>query len=109
MSLTKSDLKNIGLIFDQKFDQKFEEKGIVTKDDLKDFAKKSDLKDFVTKSDLKNFVTKDDLKVLATKKDLQKIDKKFDKLFDFLDRDYLRVKRDVRDIQSHHNLPVSDF
>jgi hypothetical protein len=46
---------------------------------------------------------------LATRKDLKKIDKKFDKLFDFLDKDYLRVKRDVRDIQSHLNLPVSDF
>lgn len=68
-----------------------------------------DSKSFATKSDLKNFATKDDLKTLATKKDLRKIDKKFDKLFNFLDEDYLKVKRDVRNIQSHLHIPVSDF
>lgn len=98
-------------------------KGFATKSDFKDFAKKDDLKDFITKNDLKNFATKGDLesiksdtnnikaviKTLATKKDLQKIDRKFDKLFNFLDEDYLKVKRDVRNIQSHLHIPVSDF
>ena len=44
---------------------------------------------------------------LATKKDLQKIDKKFDKLFDFIDKDLIKTKRDVREIQSHLHLPIS--
>jgi hypothetical protein len=101
MTLTKSDLKSIGSVFDQKF----EEKGVATKTDLKGFATKADLDSI--KNDTNGI--KAVIKTLATKKDLQKIDKKFDKLFDFLDRDYLRVKSDVRDIQSHLNLPVSDF
>lgn len=59
---------------------------------------------------LKNVISEViDEKKLATKKDLQKIDRKFDKLFNFLDEDYLKVKRDVRNIQSHLHIPVSDF
>ncbi len=42
-------------------------------------------------------------------KRLGKIEKKFDDLFDFLDKKYIEVKRDVRNIQSHLHLPVSDF
>ena len=92
----------------------FDEMGVATKNDLKDFATKSDLKDFATKSDLEDIKSdtnniKAVIKTLATKKDLQKIDKKFDKLFNFLDEDYLKVKRDVRNIQSHLHIPVSDF
>lgn len=65
----------------------------------------------LTKADLKaidGLVAKRVSK-LATKKDLQKLDKKFDGLFNFLDKDYLRVKKDVREIQSHLHLSVSDF
>ncbi|MEK7550740.1 MAG: hypothetical protein AAB535_03070 [Patescibacteria group bacterium] len=82
MSLTKNDLGAIKVLIQETFDQKITEKGLATKKDLKE---------------------------LSTKKDLQKIDKKFDKLIGFLDKDYLRVKQDVREIQSHLHLPVSDF
>ncbi len=42
-------------------------------------------------------------------KRLGKIEKKFDDLFDFLDKKYIEVKRDAGNIQSHLHLPVSDF
>ena len=48
-------------------------------------------------------------KGVATKKDIQRIEKKFDKLFDFLDKDYIKVKQDVREIQSTLHIPVSAF
>lgn len=78
MTLTKKDLKNVGLTFEQKFD----ELGVVTKNDIKN---------------------------VATKKDVQKIDKKFDKLFNFLDRDLSKTKRQVREIQEHFRMPTSEF
>lgn len=46
---------------------------------------------------------------ITVNKRLTKIDKKFDELFNFLDKKYLEVKRDVRDLQKHLHLPVSDF
>jgi len=74
---------------------------------IKDLTQiKGIIKEVVREEDL---ATKSDLKDFATKKDLQKIDKKFDKMIDFLDKDYLRVKRNVRDIQSHLHIPVSNF
>ena len=103
MTLTKGDLKNIASVFEQKF----EEKGVATEDSLRNFATKNDLKPFATKNDLKLFATKDDIKLLATRKDVQKIDKKFDKLFKFLDRDFSKTKREVMEIQEHLNLPIA--
>jgi len=47
--------------------------------------------------------------VSPIKKSLVKIEKKFDELFDFLDEKYLEVKKDVRKIQNHLHLPISDF
>ena len=35
--------------------------------------------------------------------------KRFDELFDFLDVKYLQVKREVREVQEHLRLPISDF
>lgn len=35
--------------------------------------------------------------------------KRFDELFNHLDKKYLEAKRDIRNIQSHLRLPVSDF
>jgi hypothetical protein len=35
--------------------------------------------------------------------------KRFDELFIFLDKKYIEVKKDVRVIQSHIRLPVTDF
>lgn len=78
---------------------------VATKDDLKNFATKDDLESI--KNDTNGI--KETIKTLATKKDLQKINKKFDRFFNFLDKDYIRVKKDVRDIQSHLHIPVSDF
>jgi hypothetical protein len=105
MNLTKQDLKAFKGLIEETFDNKIKEKGLSTKDDLKSFATKDDLN--AIKSDTNNI--QEVIKTLATKKDVQKIDKKFDKLFNFLDKDYLRVKRDVREIESHLNIPVSDF
>lgn len=47
--------------------------------------------------------------VSTLKSDVKKIDKKVDMFFNVLDKDYLRVKNDVRVIQAHVHLPVSDF
>lgn len=74
---------------------------------------KSDLKwlkeNLATKDDVKNFATKDDLKGLATKSDLkkldQKLDKKFTKLFDFLDKDVMDTKRKVKVIEQYLHIP----
>lgn len=44
------------------------------------------------------------VKPLANK--IDKLDKKFDKLFDFLDKDLSKTKREVREIQEHFSLPV---
>jgi hypothetical protein len=67
-------------------------------------------------------LTKNDLKAIdgllvkrlqplekKTDKNFIFIKKKFDELFDFLDNKYLQVKKEVREIQSHLHLPVSDF
>jgi hypothetical protein len=35
--------------------------------------------------------------------------KRFDELFDFLDRKYVQLQKEVREIQGHLHLPVSDF
>lgn len=35
--------------------------------------------------------------------------KRFDEFFNVLDRKYLEVKKDIRAIQGHLRLPVSDF
>lgn len=42
-------------------------------------------------------------------KNIKQIEKKFDELFNFLDKKYLVVKRDVRNVQKHLHLPISDF
>jgi hypothetical protein len=89
MALTKSDKKWLRNSFLTKNDSK----RFTTKDDLKSFATKDDLKSFATKDDLKSFATKDDLSNLATKADFEKLDRKFDKLFDFLDRDLSYFKK----------------
>ncbi len=63
----------------------------------------------LTKADLKAI---DGLLIKRTSpinRRLTKIEKKFDELFDFLDKKYLDVKRDVRNIQNHFHLPVSNF
>jgi len=56
-------------------------------------------------------LTKDDLRAIrgVVKEELEPFNKKFDKLFNFLDKKYLEVKKDVRVIQNHLHLPVSDF
>ena len=47
--------------------------------------------------------------ISSLKKGIARIEKKFSELFDFLDKKYLEVKRDVRVIQKHLHLTVSDF
>jgi len=77
----------------------------------------------LTKSDLsaiRNVVKeevspiKSDVSMLKTdvsglKKGLLRIEKKFDKLFNFLDRKYIEVKDDIRGIQAHLHLPISEY
>ncbi len=43
------------------------------------------------------------------RKGLKRIEKKFDELFDFLDRKYIEVKKDIRNIQGHIKLPLSEY
>lgn len=67
----------------------------------------------LTKQDLSAIrgVVKEELAVTNKKIDKNFIflKKRFDELFNFLDRKYLQVKREVRDIQTHLHLPVSEF
>jgi hypothetical protein len=70
-------------LFNENFDRKFNELGLVTKNDLNEFGKQ-----FATKKDLeklsKNFVTKKDLeefgKQFATKEDLRKLEQRVERL-----------------------------
>lgn len=56
-------------------------------------------------------LTKKDLSAIQNIVDgsIDKIDKKFDKLFNFLDKEHMRTKDEVREIQKHLRLPISDF
>lgn len=67
----------------------------------------------LTKEDLSAIrgVVREEIKVEVApiKKSLIRIEKKFDELFNFLDKKYLEVRRDVQVIQKHLHLPVSDF
>jgi predicted nuclease with TOPRIM domain len=67
----------------------------------------------LTKEDLSAIrgVVKDELEVTNKKIDKNYISlkKRFDELFDFLDRKYVQLQKEVREIQGHLHLPVSDF
>lgn len=67
-------------------------------------------------------LTKNDLKAIdsllvkrlqplekKTDKNFVFLKKRFDELFNFLDEKYIQVKKEVREIQSHLHLPISDF
>jgi len=44
------------------------------------------------------------------KKDVKKIDKKFDELFDFIDKDHMNLVKRVVRIETHLNIqPLADF
>lgn len=52
-------------------------------------------------------VIKDEL--VGVNKKIDKVDKKLVKLFNFLDKSYLKVEAEVQVIQKHLHLPVSEF
>ena len=111
MTLTKGDLQAIENIVEKKtrhLATKDEVNGIV-KNEVAPLATKQELSKLATKEEISKLATKEEISKLATKKDLQKIDKKFDRLFDFLDKDVMKVKRDVKQIQDHLRLTPSEF
>ena len=129
MTLTKGDLQAIENIVEKKtrhLATKDEVNGIVknevaplatkqelsklaTKEEISKLATKEEISKLATKEEISKLATKEEISKLATKKDLQKIDKKFDRLFDFLDKDVMKVKRDVKQIQDHLRLTPSEF
>ncbi len=67
-------------------------------------------------------LTKRDLEAIrgVVKEELSPMDKKinrnfvflkkrFDELFNFLDKSYVKVKTEVREIQTHLHLPITDY
>ncbi len=85
-------------------------KGIfATKKDLVEMEKRQDKK-YAAKSDLNSFAAKKDLKEFATKKDLTAMEKRIIKRMDLvdiaLDRDHIKLVRDVDQIKIQVGLPV---
>ena len=63
----------------------------------------------LTKSDLSaidEIVTK---RVKPLEKGQKQLKKRFDELFKFLDKKYVQTKTDIRKIQAHLDLPVSEY
>lgn len=78
---------------------------MLTKSDIqliKDIFKNS-----ATKDDLKNFATKDDLQqeLKPIKQDVSKIRKEMKTLFNFLDKDFVCLRKKVNRVEEHLNLP----
>ena len=46
---------------------------------------------------------------IGLEKGQMKIEKRFDKLFNFLDKEHSKLKMEVKDVQVHLGLPVLDF
>lgn len=67
----------------------------------------------LTKNDLSAIrtVVKEEVKIQIDplKKDIKKLDEKFIKLFNFLDREILNIKSKVKDLYIHLRLPLSDL
>lgn len=67
----------------------------------------------LTKNDLNAIrgVVKEEIKleIAPLNKKIDKLKIRFDELFDFLDKKYIEVKKDIRHIQNHLHLPVSEF
>lgn len=125
-TLNQDDIKLLKGIFATKDDLK----DFAKKDDLKAFATKDDVasvkselasmearfdKKFATKDDLTSMETRFDKK-FATKEDLKKVisasEKKIIKRVDFminvLDRDHVKLAREVNQIKIHVGIPISN-
>jgi hypothetical protein len=98
--LTKSDVKVIGNLFEEKFDKKFDEK----------FDKKFDARldrVFDKKFDEKLKPVHDDIKII--KNDVKKLRKDVDTVINMSDKGLLKVQTRVKTIEKHLGLPEADF
>lgn len=55
---------------------------------------------------LKRTASKEDTKNTATRKDIKGLEKKFDQLFNFIDKDVMTDRKRIYHIEDHLNLPV---
>ena len=61
-------------------------------------------------SGLKSSVSSLEKSMLGLKKDIKKVDKKFDDLIDFLDKEHMSLTKRVKRIETHLNIqPLADF
>lgn len=74
------------------------DKRMLSKSDIK--VIKDLLKPFATKGDLKNLATKDDLRKME-----KRLDKKFIKLFDFLDKDVMNTNKRLKTMEENLGIP----
>lgn len=80
----------------------------IIKDLLKGFATKDDLKGLATKDDLTELEKKFDKRFNKIGKRFDKIDKKFTDLFDLLDKDVMKGKQRLNNIEKILNIsPLS--
>ena len=82
---------------------------MLTKSDLKAIKEVVESSTFPKFEKLDIRFNKLERKVGAVDKKIDWVKRRFDDLFTFLDKKYLESKRDVRKIQSHLHLPLSDF